>query len=67
VKSLCLKSLCPGHPHSTWDEILLEPAARDGQISQETLYLEIMLEIRRPGRTLDPADWFDATGSEAIR
>ncbi len=47
----------------TGDEILLEQAAGGGQIRQETLYLE----IRRSGKPLDPADWFDATGSEAIR
>ncbi len=45
------------------DEILLEEAAEGGQIRQETLYLE----FRRSGQPLDPADWFDATGSEAIR
>jgi septal ring factor EnvC (AmiA/AmiB activator) len=50
-------------PLPTGDEILLEQAAGAGQIRQETLYLE----IRRSGNPLDPADWFDATGSEAIR
>jgi hypothetical protein len=63
AKSLCSKSLCPGGPHPTGDEILLEQTAGAGHIRQETLYLE----IRRPGRTLDLADWFDATASEAIR
>jgi len=52
-----------GGPLPTSEEILLEAAAGGGQIRQETLYLE----IRRSGIPLDPADWFDATGSEAIR
>jgi septal ring factor EnvC (AmiA/AmiB activator) len=47
----------------TSDEFLLDQTAEGGQIRQETLYLE----IRRSGEALDPADWFDATGSEAIR
>jgi len=58
-----LKSLYPGGPLPTGDEILLEQAAGAGQIRQETLYLE----IRRSGKPLDPAGWFDATASEAIR
>ena len=52
-----------GGPLPTSDEFLLDQTAGDGQIRQETLYLE----IRRAGEPLDPADWFDATGSEAIR
>ena len=52
-----------GGPLPTGDEILLEQAAEASQIRQETLYLE----IRRSGTPLDPADWFDATGSEASR
>ncbi len=52
-----------GGPLLTGDEILLEQAAGAGQIRQETFYLE----IRRSGKPLDPADRFDATGSEAIR
>ena len=47
----------------TSDEFLLDQTVEGGQIRQETLYLE----IRRSGEPLDPADWFDATGSEAIR
>ena len=47
----------------TSDEFLLDQSAGGSQIRQETLYLE----IRRSGEPLDPADWFDATGSEAIR
>ena len=52
-----------GGPLPTGDEILLEETAGSGQIRQETLYLE----LRRSGKPLDPAEWFDTTGSEAIR
>jgi septal ring factor EnvC (AmiA/AmiB activator) len=52
-----------GGPLPTGDEFLLDQTAGGGQIRQETLYLE----IRRSGEPLDPADWFDATGSEAIQ
>jgi septal ring factor EnvC (AmiA/AmiB activator) len=47
----------------TSEEFLLDQTAGGGQIRQETLYLE----IRRSGRPLDPSDWFDVTGSEAIQ
>jgi septal ring factor EnvC (AmiA/AmiB activator) len=52
-----------GGPLPTSDEFLLDQTAAGGQIRRETLYLE----IRRSGQPLDPADWFDVTGSEAIR
>ena len=52
-----------GGPLPTTDEFLLDQTVAGGQIRQETLYLE----IRRSGKPLDPADWFDTTGSEAIR
>jgi septal ring factor EnvC (AmiA/AmiB activator) len=45
------------------DEILLEETTGTVQTGRETLYLE----IRRSGKPLDPAEWFDTTGSEAIR
>ena len=53
----------PGSPQPKGDEILLEPAARAGQIRRDTLYLE----FRRSGTPPNPAEWFDATASEAIR
>jgi septal ring factor EnvC (AmiA/AmiB activator) len=52
-----------GGPLPTGDEFLLADMAEAGQTRQETLYLE----IRRSGKPQDPAEWFDATGSEAIR
>jgi hypothetical protein len=61
AKSLRLKSRYPGGPHPTGDEILLEQTVGAGHIRQETLYQE----IRRSAP--NPADWFDATASEAIR
>jgi septal ring factor EnvC (AmiA/AmiB activator) len=47
----------------TGDEFLLEDADRAGHITLERLYLE----VRRLGEPLDPADWFDGNGSEAIQ
>jgi septal ring factor EnvC (AmiA/AmiB activator) len=52
-----------GGPLPTGDEILLADTAEAGQTRQKTLYVE----IRRSGKPQDPAEWFDATGSEAIR
>jgi septal ring factor EnvC (AmiA/AmiB activator) len=52
-----------GDPLPSGEEFLLEVAAEGSQIRRKTLYLE----IRRSGRPLDPADWFDRTTSEASR
>jgi septal ring factor EnvC (AmiA/AmiB activator) len=52
-----------GGPLPAGDEILLAETAEAGQTRQKTLYVE----IRRSGKPQDPAEWFDATGSEAIR
>jgi septal ring factor EnvC (AmiA/AmiB activator) len=52
-----------GGPLPTGNEILLADTSGAGQTRQETLYVE----IRRSGKPQDPAEWFDATGSEAIR
>ncbi|HSF93920.1 MAG TPA: peptidoglycan DD-metalloendopeptidase family protein, partial [Thermohalobaculum sp.] len=45
------------------EQFLLDAGAEDGQISLTAFYVE----IRHAGETLDPAEWFDLKGSEAIR